>query len=68
MSVEFCYANFDKDLTLRPDLLLSSGRTITHRRLPNGAQEAMPTTGYYAMTNEEYDEYCNHFRPINKGE
>jgi hypothetical protein len=36
---------------------LSSGRTIRHHRMLNGAMEAIPTTGPEAMTNAEWEEY-----------
>jgi hypothetical protein len=39
------------------DIQLTSGRTITHTLMLNGAQDARPTSGYYAMTHAEYAEY-----------
>ena len=45
-------------MALRKDIQLSSGRVIRHTLEPNGSQLATPTTGYYAMTNDEWDEYC----------
>lgn len=42
----------------RADVLLSSGRTILHSRMPNGAQRAEPSTGANSMTNAEWEEYC----------
>jgi hypothetical protein len=46
-------------MELRNDITLSSDRVITHTREPNGSQLATPTTGYYAMTNAEFAEYCD---------
>ena len=40
-----------------PDITLSTGRTIVHTRVPAGYQQATPSTGYYAMTPAECDEY-----------
>lgn len=42
---------------IRENVRLSSGRTIAHTRLPNGATDARPTTGSYAMTRAEFTEY-----------
>lgn len=43
---------------LAADLVLSTGRTITHRRLANGAQEALVVgTANGAMTDAEWAEY-----------
>lgn len=41
-----------------PDIKLSTGRTITHRRIANGPQIATPTTGPDEMTDAEWIEYC----------
>ena len=45
-------------LPVTPEILLSTGRVIGHKRLPSGAQEATPTTGPDHMTDAEWDEYC----------
>lgn len=50
-------------MNLRENVALSSGRVITHTREPNGSQLATPTTGYYAMTNAEWAEYCEIINP-----
>lgn len=42
---------------IKNDVQLTSGRTITHTRMSNGATDARPTTGYYSMTHMEYAEY-----------
>lgn len=42
---------------LADDVVLSSGRTMTHRRMDNGATEAIPTTGHPSMTHDEWTEY-----------
>lgn len=44
-------------LPLHVDVILSSGRTITHRYIDNGAQEAIPTTGDEEMTEAEWEVY-----------
>jgi hypothetical protein len=44
----------------RVSILLSSGRTVAHERMSNGAQNAYvigSATG--AMTESEWSEYCN---------
>lgn len=42
-----------------PDVYLpSTGRTVRHTRESNGSQLATPTTGYYALTHAEWEEYC----------
>ena len=40
------------------DCKLSTGRTIKHRPMANGAQEAYAVPGNYEMTNAEWEEYC----------
>jgi hypothetical protein len=40
-----------------PDIALSTGRTIVHTRTAAGYQQATPSTGYYALTPAECDEY-----------
>ena len=40
-----------------PDIALSTGRVIVHTRVPAGYQQATPSTGYYAMTPAECEEY-----------
>ena len=45
------------------NVTLSSGRIIAHTREPNGSQLATPTTGSYAMTNEEWLEYVSIINP-----
>lgn len=54
-------------LNVRENITLSTGRVIAHTREPNGSQLAIPTTGYYAMTNAEYIEYTYIVRPDLKG-
>jgi len=44
---------------MQSDIRLSSGRTITHRPLPNGSNEAIPTTGAEEMTQAEWEEYAD---------
>jgi hypothetical protein len=44
--------------TLPTDIKLSSGRTIHHTRALNGSIDAIPTTGYRALTVAENEEYC----------
>ena len=56
-----------KMLNVRENITLSTGRVIAHTREPNGSQLAIPTTGYYAMTNAEYIEYTYIVRPDLKG-
>ena len=48
--------------TVTPNITLSTGRTITHSRMANGAQFAQPTTGPVEMTDAEWDEYCTILR------
>lgn len=38
-------------------VLLSSGRTIAHSPLANGAIQATPTTGPAELTDQEWEEY-----------
>jgi len=40
-----------------PDIALSTGRIIVHTRVPAGYQQATPSTGYYALTPAECEEY-----------
>jgi len=40
-----------------PDIALSTGRVIVHTRVPAGYQQATPSTGYYALTPAECEEY-----------
>jgi len=54
----------------KPDILLSTGRTVSHRPYlsngkPNGATEAY-IVGGDEMTNEEWAEYCKITMPKNK--
>lgn len=45
---------------VRADITLSTGATVTHSRMPNGAQEAIVKGREGgAMTAAEWDEYCN---------
>ena len=48
------------------NVTLSSGRVIAHTREPNGSQLATPTTGYYAMTDDEWLEYVSIINPKDK--
>ena len=55
---------------MKSDIQLTSGRTITHTLMPNGATDARPTTGYYSMTHAEYAEYITKAFPylnLNRG-
>jgi hypothetical protein len=52
-----------KNENVTPDIELSSGRVIRHTREPNGSQLATPTTGSYAMTDEEWLEYVSIINP-----
>jgi hypothetical protein len=55
---------------IKNDIQLTSGRTITHTLMPNGATDATPTSGYYSMTHAEYAEYITKAFPylnINRG-
>jgi hypothetical protein len=55
---------------IKNDIQLTSGRTITHTLMPNGATDATPTSGYYSMTRAEYAEYITRAFPylnINRG-
>lgn len=49
--------------TTRPDIKLSTGKVIAHKRESNGYQLAF-TKGYEdgenEMTHEEWQEYCEH--------
>lgn len=47
------------DKSCRENIILSSGAIITHKRMKNGAQEAIVSnrkTG--TMTDNEWEEYC----------
>jgi hypothetical protein len=48
---------------VRENVTLSSGRVIAHAREPNGSQLATPTTGSYAMTDDEWLEYVSIINP-----
>jgi hypothetical protein len=48
------------------NVTLSSGRVIAHTREPNGSQLATPTTGSYAMTDDEWLEYVSIINPKDK--
>ncbi len=45
-------------MDIRSDITLSSGRTVRHSRMANGAQRVTPTTGPEELTEAEWDEYC----------
>lgn len=51
-----------------PDLMLSTGRVVAHRREPNGSQTAYvrgADGAMEAMTEAEWNEYCAHRRAAN---
>lgn len=51
-----------------PDLVLSTGRVVAHRREPNGSQTAYVRSadgGMEAMTEAEWSEYCALLREAN---
>lgn len=50
---------------LSVDVKLSTGRTVVHSRLPNGAQQATPTPGSDTMTPAEWAEYCDTVSALN---
>lgn len=52
---------------VRQDIKLSTGRIIRHTRMPNGAQDATPTTGDIAMTHAEWAEYCAIVLALHRG-
>ena len=44
---------------LRANMVLSTGTVIIHRRMANGAQEALiQGREHEGMTNAEWEEYC----------
>lgn len=46
---------------VRPSILLSSGKLVTHHMMPNGAQEAR-INGVPEMSESEWTEYCAKLR------
>lgn len=53
-------------MTIRENVLLSSGRVIGHELMENGAQLATPLTGSVEMTDDEWREYCSIINPESK--
>lgn len=51
-------ALFGEPRLSKPDIVLASGRVVTHTRLQSGAWEAVPTTGPEELTNDEWSDYC----------
>lgn len=45
-------------LSIWPDVPLSTGRIMQHKREANGAQFVTPDRGPSEMTQSEWDEYC----------
>ncbi len=51
---------------LTPDIVLSTGRTVVHSRMANGAQQAgIAGPDGPEMTNEEWIEYCQRIVTLN---
>jgi hypothetical protein len=47
------------ELTMKTDIVLSTGRIVTHVRLSDDTWEGKPTTGPDELTDEEWNEYCD---------